>query len=301
MTTSFLKQLSNNLNDLLKNSDEYNVIIEVGQTPNNQMFKAHSVILNSRCSYFKDKLDAITYNESNVKMIKQSNISVEVFNILIKYIYDGTISLEKVETSVIFDLLITSNEFGFKELVKHIQILFIENNTSWLHHNFSRVYQSSFKDNSFKDLQQFCANIISKHPNIIFDSEEFLTLPENILIFILKLNNLQIDEGKIWDYVIKWGIAQNPSLSSNPDQWSDLNFLSLKKTLQNCLPLIRYFQISGEDVFEKVRPYQKILEPTLWTDIMLKFMAPKKATSITSILPPLEKLILRWEDMKNQL
>ncbi|RIB06338.1 hypothetical protein C2G38_2217369 [Gigaspora rosea] len=94
-----------------------------------------------------------------------------------------------------------------------------------------------------------------------------------------------MNEGKIWDYTIKWGIAQNPSLPPNSNQWSDEHFLALKSSLQNCLPLIRYFQISGEDVVEKVQPYQKILDPTLWTDIMLKFMAPNK-TITSCVLPP---------------
>ncbi|RIB14389.1 hypothetical protein C2G38_2195264 [Gigaspora rosea] len=262
MTTKFFEQLSSNLIELLKNSDKYNVIIEVGQEPNNQAFKVHSIILNSRSLYFKDKLGKITYNNNNVKIIKQPNVSIEVFDIII-------------------------NEFGLEELIKHIQLFLLENNSSWLRLNFSRVYQASFKNDNLKDLQQFFANIIAKHPNIIFDSDEFLTLSENILIFILKLDNLQMDEGKIWDYVIKRGVAQNLSLPPDIDKWSDEHFLTLKNSLQNCLPLIRYFQISGEDIFDKIRPYQKLLEPALWADIMLKFMAPNRNITITShVLPP---------------
>ncbi|RIB06073.1 hypothetical protein C2G38_542766 [Gigaspora rosea] len=286
MTAKFFERLSSDLNDLLKNSDEYNVIVEVGQAPNNQVFKVHSVILNSRCLYFKNQLNSITYNDNNVKIIKQTNVSVEVFDLIIKYIYNGTICLENVDTSIVFELLIVSNEFGLEELVKHAQLFLLKNNASWLCINFSRVYQASFKYANFIALQHLCTNIISLHPNILFDSDEFINLSEDVLIFILKLDNLQIDEGKIWDHVIKWGIAQNPTLPSNLDQWSDEHFMTLKNSLQNCLPLIRYFQISGEDVFEKVRPYHKILDSTLWADIMLKFMAPNKTTITSNILPP---------------
>ncbi|RIB06029.1 hypothetical protein C2G38_2218083 [Gigaspora rosea] len=80
------------------------------------------------------------------------------------YIYDGTISLETINASVIFELLITLIEFGLEELI-------------------------SFKDN-LKDLQQFYVNIVSKHPNIIFDSDEFCTLSENTLLFILNLDSM---------------------------------------------------------------------------------------------------------------
>ncbi|RIB16243.1 hypothetical protein C2G38_2190515 [Gigaspora rosea] len=178
MSAKFFEKLSSNLNQLLKDSDEYNVIIEVGQAPNIHAFKVHSIILNSRCSYFKDKLSTITCNDINVKIIKQANISTEVFEIIIKYIYGGTISLENINESVIFELLIATNEFGLEELIKHIQLFLLENNSSWLRLNFSRVCRTSLKDDNLKNLQQFCANIIAKHPSIIFDSDEFLTLPE---------------------------------------------------------------------------------------------------------------------------
>ncbi|RIB08777.1 hypothetical protein C2G38_2044865 [Gigaspora rosea] len=253
MTTKFLEKLSSNLNELLTNGDEYNVIIEVGQVPNNRVFKAHSAILSSRCLYFKNKL-------------------------------------KKVDPSDIFNLLIASNEFGLEELVKHIQPLLIENNAPWLRLNFSRVYQTSFKNDNFDALQQFCANIITRHPNIVFDSDDFITLSENILVSILKLDNLQIDEGLIWDHIIKWGIAQNRSFTPNPEQWSEADFLTLKNTLKNCLPLIRYFQISGKHIFEKVRPYQKILDPSLWADIEMKFMVPDQ-TITSRILPPRSPLL----------
>ncbi|KAF0518654.1 serine-enriched protein [Gigaspora margarita] len=284
MTTRFFEKFSSDLSNLLLNSDEYNVTIEVGKAPNNQIFKAHSIVLNSRCSYFKNKLSNITY-ENNIKKINV-NISVKVFDIILKYIYSGIISLEKVDISTIFDLLITSIEFGLDELVMNIQSFLIENNASWLHLNFPRIYQSDFNLDNFKVSHQFCTNIIIRYPSIIFNSDRFFPLSENYLIFILKLDYLQIDEILIWDYIIKWGIAQNPSLSPNPDQWSDADISTLKNTLKNCLPLIRYFQISGKDIFDKIRPYQKIFDQNLWDDIETKLMAPNREVIKSAVLPP---------------
>ncbi|RHZ84884.1 hypothetical protein Glove_74g196 [Diversispora epigaea] len=56
-----------------------------------------------------------------------SNISIRIFNIIIKYIYGGIISLEKLENSVIFDLLIISNELNLDELGEHLQTHFFNN------------------------------------------------------------------------------------------------------------------------------------------------------------------------------
>jgi hypothetical protein len=54
------------------------------------------------------------------------------------------------------------------------------------------------------------------------------------------------------------------------------NFLTLKTTLQHCLPYIRYFHISGDDTLKKVEPYKKILDKQLWKDLLQHFMSPNQ-------------------------
>ncbi|RHZ76330.1 hypothetical protein Glove_199g48 [Diversispora epigaea] len=87
----------------------------------------------------------------------------------------------------------------------------------------------------------------------------FTSLQETALISILKRDDLQIEE-----------------------KWSNENFETLKITLHQCLPLIRYFHIPGEVLWEKVKPYKKILEEELWDDIIQHTISPNK--SITSII-----------------
>ncbi|RIB01005.1 hypothetical protein C2G38_1059327 [Gigaspora rosea] len=285
MATEFFKKLSSDLTILLENSEDYNVTIEVGQMQDRQIFKAHSIILNSRCSYLRKKLTKTSYDKKNVKKIYLSHISANIFEVIIKYIYGGLVLFDKINASTILGLLYTANEFDLKELVCSAQAQLVKNHASWIRLNFAKVYKICFESDSFKVLQDFCNDIIAKHPSIVFDSEEFGNLSEKALVSLLKLDNLQMDEGKIWDQVIKWGIAQNPGLGSNPAQWSDTKFLTLKTTLKNCLPYIRYFQIAGDDIIEKLYPYQRIIEPNLWKDLMTKSVAPNKAITST-ILPP---------------
>ncbi|RIB29761.1 hypothetical protein C2G38_2154585 [Gigaspora rosea] len=70
-----------------------------------------------------------------------------------------------------------------------------------------------------------------------------------------------------------------------------------KATLRNCMPHIRYFQISKEDVWNKIKPYQRILEKNLWDDIISRFMKPNML--ITSpFLPPRKNLsIAKFESI----
>ena len=53
------------------------------------------------------------------------------------------------------------------------------------------------------------------------------------------------------------GLEKNPTLLPDPTTWSDDDFKMMKNTLQHCLPLIRFFSLSSEDFFQKVRPYKK--------------------------------------------
>ncbi|RHZ60998.1 hypothetical protein Glove_350g21 [Diversispora epigaea] len=299
MTAKFFDRLSDDLTQLLEDPIDYNASIEAGEAPDNQIFKIHSYILQSRSPYFKKKFNEIPFNDVHVKVLMMSDISVKALNIIIKYIYGGIIALEKLENSFIFDLLITSNELELDELVEHLQTHLVNNNASWLRLNFSRVYQKCYQAKNLKIILDFCNDIIAKHPNTIFESDNFHTFPEDALISILIRDDLQLEESKVWEYVIQWGKTKNPTLPINLAEWTNDNFINLKKTLKKCLPHVRYFNISSIDVLDKLFPYQQIFEPKLWLDINTKLMAPDRPISST-ILPP-RKILTKTLPTRNTL
>ncbi|RHZ86332.1 hypothetical protein Glove_52g115 [Diversispora epigaea] len=139
-------------------------------------------------------------------------------------------------------------------------------------------------------LKKSCNDIIAKYPSIIFESAEYTSL--SALVSILKRDDLQMKESEIWDYVIEWGTAQNPTLPEKFEEWSDKNFMTLKTTVQQCLPLIRFFHISSSDVMDKVKPYKKILDNQLWDDLEQHFRLPDQPVK-SIILPP--RLVLTQE------
>ncbi|RHZ89551.1 hypothetical protein Glove_13g251 [Diversispora epigaea] len=249
MALNFYENLSSDFIKLLENGDENNIIIEVGESSMKQPFKAHSTVLCYRCPYLYDEFKKSTIsNNDNIRIIQKPQISAKIFDIIIKPF------LLKIKSS-------------------------------WLKLNFSKIYNSSFQTNNLKALQNYCNDIIAKHPNLIFESNDFNTLPVPALVSIILRDDLQLEEPKIWDYVIQWGISQNQTLPSNIDDWIDKDFQILKSTLQQCIPHIRYFQISNKNIVEKLFPYQQILDKKLWDDILKYSLAPN--TTITSkILPP---------------
>ena len=142
--------------------------------------------------------------------------------IYFRYIYGGRISLEEYDTSDIIKILIAASELSLQELVTYLQSFLIENKASWVEQNFNLIYQTSFENDSFLTLQQYCTDLISKEPDKIFKSLNFSSIPEKLLISLIQNDNLQMSEIQIWEHVLKWGLAQNPELSSDPTDFQKL-------------------------------------------------------------------------------
>ncbi|RHZ71630.1 hypothetical protein Glove_256g108 [Diversispora epigaea] len=85
MPTHFYDRLSNDLTNLFESGVNCDVLIEVGEeTLLSEIYKVHSIILQSRSSYFKKKFDEITKNNDHVETLKLPNISVKVFDVILK-------------------------------------------------------------------------------------------------------------------------------------------------------------------------------------------------------------------------
>ncbi|GET03151.1 carbohydrate-binding module family 13 protein [Rhizophagus clarus] len=78
------------------------------------------VILNYRSSYLRRILSANVKKRNNdgiLAHIKLPNILPEIFQIILRYIYGGKLSLEKHDDSDIIKILVDANEFEFVEKV----------------------------------------------------------------------------------------------------------------------------------------------------------------------------------------
>jgi hypothetical protein len=85
---NFLQELSNDLGELYSSRNNCDVIIQAEENENIKEFYAHSLILCSRSTYFKTALSKNwVYNENGMIIFKKPNISPEVMNQLLKYVY----------------------------------------------------------------------------------------------------------------------------------------------------------------------------------------------------------------------
>ncbi|CAG8738279.1 30609_t:CDS:2 [Gigaspora margarita] len=283
MTLNLENFLLKDIKNLFNDPNYSNVVIQVGRHPDTNSFKAHSLILRARSSYFRSVLKT---NDGQVSTLNIPDISPGVFEHILNYIYSGTINLNYTPLrSIYFEILIASSDLKLTELIDHIQTHLLTNDIDWIHANLLKLLYLTFTHTSYSRLSKFCQNIFNKQCTQIFNSSEFLNLEEQFLINIIERNDLQIDEIVIWETVIRWGIGKLPSLSEDVKEWTNKDFIKLRKVVKNLLPHIRFFNISGLDHRTKIRPFKKILGKELREEIKDFFFAKIPPTKFRQ-LPP---------------
>jgi len=138
--------------------------------------------------------------------------------------------------------------------------------------NFNLMYKISFENDSFLELQKFCTDLMSKEPEKIFKSIDFVSISEKSLVTLIQNDNLPISDVQVWGYVLKWGLAQNPELSSDPSDYSKNDFNNLKNTLQQCIPFIKFYNLTPKEFSDKVLPYKKVLPKELYKELLKYFL-----------------------------
>src|SRR5436190_422906 len=87
-------------------------------------------------------------------------------------------------------------------------------------------------DHLFYGLKNHYLKAICARPKSIFSSEKFLLLEEEVIYTIFDQENLNIEEIKVWDRMIEWGIAKNSELAyKDISKWTEGDFVILKRTL----------------------------------------------------------------------
>ncbi|GES93522.1 hypothetical protein GLOIN_2v1881255 [Rhizophagus clarus] len=286
MSAQFFSKLSENYIELLDDDEYHDITVEVGEDPNVKIFRAHKSILCCRSPYLRRALTSNKKNKDNALVhLKLSNMSPEIFQIILKYIYGGIFPSSGQDNSEIIKVILAADEFLLQELVDYLQKYLIENKSEWMEQHFELIHRTSFQSNSLLQLQQFCTDFMVKSPEKVFKSLDFTSLPEKSLVQLIKRDDLQMKEVEIWDHVFKWGLAQNSNLLPDPKSWSNDDFEKMKNTLQHCLSLIRFFSLSSKDFLQKVRPYKKLLKRQLYENLLNFHLDPDSEPTDNIPLP----------------
>ncbi|GET03217.1 kinase-like domain-containing protein [Rhizophagus clarus] len=135
--------------------------------------------------------------------IKLPNISPDIFQLVLRYIYGGRLSLEEFDTSDIIKILVVSKK---------------------------------------------------------------------CMIALIQRDNFRVNTIQVWEHVLKWGVAQNPELPTDPSSYSKDDFNVLKNILQQFIPLIKFHNLSPNEFVDKVYPYKKVIPKELRDKLIKDFI-----------------------------
>ncbi|RIA92254.1 hypothetical protein C1645_874890 [Glomus cerebriforme] len=276
MAYNFESELPEAFGQLLKTEMDYDVIIHIGENPNFKEFHAHSIILRCRSEYFNKIFSTENIEKKKGKyLIKNPKITPQAFDVILKYLYTGQINITNKTGAELLDFMIISDELNLKKLANVTEDFIIKNHRQFLQNDPVGILQIINYCKLLVNLQEFCLDKICSEPEILFNSDKFTQLPAPLLEILLKRDDLNLKEIEIWENLVKWGLAQSQVFDQDVDNWIKDDFNIFKRILYKFIPLIRFYEISSEDYFNKVKPYEKILSKELRNDILRYHMTSR--------------------------
>ncbi|CAG8513393.1 10049_t:CDS:2 [Paraglomus brasilianum] len=289
-SSGLLLDLSANFKKLYDSGEDHDVIFRVGVEESE--FRAHSSILKARSAYFNAAFSNMwARKEDGVFVFTKDNISSVVFDRILKFVYSGSINLDTMETQTLLELLIAADELELQSLITYVQIHLISKCTNWLRRriNMVLVLHIVCEHEPFDQLREYVLEYICRDAKPFFESDEFTTLREDALALILARDDLELDEVRIWDNVIRWGIthAELPLSVSNIEYWSDAEFEALKTTLQHIIPLVRFFYLSPVEFETRViRLFRKLIPYSMQTRVYEYYSNPNMLDTKSTVPLP---------------
>ncbi|EXX74975.1 hypothetical protein RirG_046100 [Rhizophagus irregularis DAOM 197198w] len=294
MNYNHSSHISRDFSNLLKNPVGYNVKIKISQNSQKKEFRAHSIILCSRTKIFYGAFRETEY-EDGIITFKKDNVSPLIFEVLLKYIYTGILA---INNNSLVDIIVAAKDFGLPKVVEQLETHLHQNELAW---KFPKDF-ISFQHDQFPNLSKYSLDWVCNHPKILFESKYFLKVKEDILIQLLKRDDLKLEEIEIWEYLIKWGIENTDyTLDDDLSRWLPLDFMKLESTLRNCIPHIRFFHMSPEDYIQTRTQFRNVI-PEKLDDKIINYFFDSKSDHPFNEVPlrasnyPLDSNIIKAKD-----
>ncbi|KAF0447708.1 BTB/POZ protein [Gigaspora margarita] len=274
---------------LLNEEDDCDVIIHAGKGLYLKELYAHSLILNIRSSYFNH---ALTNNqvkkEGKYFVFQFPNISANIFEIILRYIYTATITFYGLKGVETLQLLIAANELHLEDIISPLISFIRQEFEEFMKQDAVNITQIVFQYDACNLLQEICLHYICTYPKALFENQKFTQLDQTLLIHILKCDDLgKLNELEIWNYLFTWGIEQNPTLQKKDvETWNTDDYVMLENTIHECIPLIHWFQISGREFKRNLSVFKNTLSSELYQNIWNYHLDSDSLPHDVTILPP---------------
>ena len=229
-----MQLLSSQLESLLKCQDHTDVTFIVEKKP----YRAHRVILASRCEYFRALLYGGMKESLGTNEIPLPDTPAVAFETLLRYIYTGNLSLRELKEDDILDLLCLAHKYGLLSLQSAIgsylkAIISIRNVTT--------IYDVACLYHLF-DLQKTCLTFMDHNAVEVSSTEGFSNLSRASVSHVISRDSFCAPEIQIFRAVQSW-VKANDGEDVIDDGPPTSDILSAVR-----LPLI-----SLNDLFHEVR------------------------------------------------
>ncbi|CAG8589941.1 5354_t:CDS:2, partial [Gigaspora rosea] len=200
--------------DLKQLSQDYQSLLESWQKSkksNKVSFnaKAHSLILLTRSPYFREVLSKYGDKVPEKVIFDKPNITPKLFEILLRYIYDGTVDLTELEFKEIIYLLWGAQVLSLKELCDYIENIIIVEQTDLIKKHISLINREGLSD--FTKLAALVRTV----------TNTTITNPINLPTPQLNIQSNLIEQKHIL-LIVKW---INDISNSNPPNFYTFNLL----------------------------------------------------------------------------
>ncbi|POG76192.1 hypothetical protein GLOIN_2v1557577, partial [Rhizophagus irregularis DAOM 181602=DAOM 197198] len=123
---------------------------------------------------------------------------------------------------------------------------------------------------------------------MLFNSDKFINLKAPLLKLIIERDDLILEEIDVWNSLLKWGLAQNPTISQDSTKWNDEEIKIIERTLHGFIPLVRFYYMSPEDFLDKIFPLKELLPKDLLNNLLTFHITPSRRANVN--IPPSRQL-----------
>ncbi|XP_065322623.1 BTB/POZ domain-containing protein 6-A-like [Gordionus sp. m RMFG-2023] len=226
-----------------------------------EIINAHKFILSFKSKIFNDMFHGVV----ELKDIKIEDISKEVFEIILKYIYTNDINFYSLDVNQLMEILYGAKKYMLLDVINkcigHIQSHTIRYNSE---KEILPLYLiSSIHPEINADL---CLDILKKKEAFVFISKSFLDSSVDLIRkFITSLPNSKSSTKQMTQFLIKWAKIECDKCQI-PDNSNNI----MQKLKDNKLDFISYIlDFCSEDIISVVRE-RKLLEDTEMLEIIIK-------------------------------
>ena len=131
----------------------------------------------------------------------------------------------------ILNIIIASDDLKLNQLIKVVEEFFIKNHYQSLRDDPVGILQTAYCHQVLNNIQKSCLEVVCFEPENLCNSVNFIKLPALLLEIILKQDDLNLDEIKVWENLIKWGLAQDKTLIDDVSKWNQEKFNIFERIL----------------------------------------------------------------------